>query len=121
MSEDASRHLARQAASSIAMQAPCPTLGVIGWAASPSSVTRPSPHLLRGFRSRASFLIMSAGLVASISAGIGQCQFLNRVDTSALRPSGASDCEGVLFLVAYQQTRPRPMGITPNRRPDPQV
>ena len=31
---------------SMAMQAPCPRLGVIGWLASPSMVTRPAPQCL---------------------------------------------------------------------------
>jgi hypothetical protein len=39
-------------ASSMAMQAPCPRNGVIGWAASPSIATRPSTHVASGSRSR---------------------------------------------------------------------
>lgn len=39
------RQTARQAASSIASEAPCPELGEIAWAASPISTALPSTHL----------------------------------------------------------------------------
>lgn len=50
------------------MHAPCPKLVIIGWAASPSRVTGPSPHCSRNGLSRAGKAEIASIGVASTAA-----------------------------------------------------
>jgi hypothetical protein len=100
-------------ASSIAMHAPWPKLGVVGCAASPSSMTRPRRQLASGARSAMS--PTSTSRVRSISAGSGLAQSLNACKASA---RWSPCCIGP-FLVAHQYTRFRGKLKMPHRCPRP--